>query len=354
MKVLFSSNKNPHFITITEYIENAFNATGCETLFFNNRAFIIPGRIRERMTYLNKLDLKRINKKLISAIKSFKPELFLEAGGHRILPETVNQIKKDGIKTALWTIDAPRDFEPIIKAAPHYDFVFTGGSEAYDILKEMGIKNLYRLPFACDPEIHRPQELTEEEKMLYGCDIAFVGTVDPDIYPFRIKILEAISDFNLGIWGPGSDKIPHNSPLKQHIRGEKTTPEVWTKIYSASKIALCIHYKDPEGKILCHQASPRVYEALACGAFLMVDAQRDVLTLFKDREELVVFREIDELRRLLQYYLERPEERKKIAENGRKTVLNGHTYRHRVEEILRITELLAPQDPNDEPVKRLL
>lgn len=335
MKVILSGYRNPHFITITEYIENAFNATGCETLFFDNRDFIIPGQIRDRIPYLNRLDLNRINKKLLSAIKSFKPELFLEAGGHRILPETVNQIKKDGIKTALWTIDPPKDFAAI-KAAPHYDFVFTGGSEAYDILKEMGIKNLYRLPFACDPEIHRPQELTEEEKMLYGCDIAFVGTVDPDIYPFRIKILEAISDFDLGVWGPGVERIPSTSPLKQHIRGSKTPASVWTKIYSASKIILCMHYKDPEGKIPCHQASPRVYEALACRAFLMVDAQKDVLTLFKDREELVVFREIDELRRLLQYYLERPKERQMIAETGRKLVLEKHTYKHRILEILRI------------------
>jgi spore maturation protein CgeB len=89
-----------------------------------------------------------------------------------------------------------------------------------------------------------------------------------------------------------------------------------------------------EGKIPCYQASPRVYEALACGAFLMVDAQRDVMALFKDREHLVVFRDIEELRRLLKYYLEMPEERKKIAENGRKAVLSSHTYRHRIERIL--------------------
>lgn len=336
MKVLLSSNRNPHFITIAEYIESAFNIVGCQVLFFDNRAFIIPGIIRDRVPYLNKLDLKRINKKLISTVKAFKPDLFLEAGGHRIFPETVEAIKKQGVKTALWTIDAPRDFELIIEASSHYDYVFTGGSEAYDILRDRGIKNLHWLPFACDPEIHRPEELTEEKKMLYECDIAFVGTIDPDLYPFRVKTLEAISDFNLGIWGPGSEMIPNSSPLKQHIRGNKTMPEIWTKIYSASKIVLCLHYKDPEGRIPCHQASPRVYEALSCGAFLMVDAQRDVLTLFEDGKDLVVFRDIKELRELLKYYLERPEERRKVAEAGRKCVLEKHTYKDRIRDILEI------------------
>ena len=70
----------------------------------------------------------------------------------------------------------------------------------------------------------------------------------------------------------------------------------------------------------------------------MCDDQRDVLRLFRDREELVVFRDTDELRKLILYYLERPEERKRIAEAGRRTVLERHTYNHRVREMLRIVD----------------
>jgi len=336
MKVLFSSNKNPNFLTITEYIEKAFNEASCTTLYFDNKSFLFPGRIRDRMPYLNKLDLKRINNRLISTIKSFTPDLFLEAGGHRILPETIVKIKELGVKTALWTIDPPREFEPVIKVAPLYEFVFTGGSEAYDILMDAGVQNLYWLPFACDPDFHKPQKSTEEEKQLYCCDVAFVGSVHPDLYPFRVKILEAISDLDLGVWGPGVERISSSSPLRQKIRGVKATPDVWAKIYSQAKIVLCMHYHDPAGKIPCHQASPRVYEALACGAFLMVDDQRDVKSLFKDREELVVFRDADELKKLLSYYLKRPEERMAIAALGRERVLQKHTYEHRIKDLLKV------------------
>jgi spore maturation protein CgeB len=288
------------------------------------------------MPFLNRLDLMRINNLLISSIKSFKPDLFLEAGGYRILPETIDIIKKIGVKTVLWTIDAPRNFVPIIKAATHYDFVFTGGSEAYDILRNAGVKKLYWLPFACDPDFHKPQKLTAEEKRLYSCDIAFVGTIDPNLYPFRVKILEEISDFDLGVWGPGVERISSSSPLRQKIRGDKATPDVWTKIYSQAKIVLGMHYHDPAGKIPCHQASPRVYEALACGAFLMVDAQRDVKKLFQDREELVVFKNSTELKKLLAYYLKRPEERTSIAALGWGKVLQKHTYEHRIKDLLKV------------------
>ncbi len=238
MKILFSSNKNPQFLTITEYIEKAFKSSGCELLFFDNRDFIIPGRIRNRLPFLNNLDLMRINNKLVTAIKSYKPHILLEAGGHRILPDTLKKIKRHGILTALWTIDPPLDFEPLRKAAPCYDFVFTGGSEAYDILKENGIKNLRCLPFACDPDLHKPQILSENDQKLYGADISFVGSVHPGLYPFRIKFLESIADLDLAVWGPGSSSIPQDSPLKKRIRGEKTPPDAWTKIYSASKIVL--------------------------------------------------------------------------------------------------------------------
>ena len=335
MKVLFSSNKNPDFTTITEYIENALGKE-CEYVFFENRVFILPGRIRDKVPVLNKLDLLRINKNILSLSNRFKPDIFLEAGGHRILPQTIEKIKKMGIKTVLWTIDAPLNFKPVIKAAPHYDFVFTGGSEAFEILKDYNLKNLYWLPFACDPEIHKQVNLTDMEKAIYGADISFVGTINPHLYHYRVKALEAVSDFNPSILGPGGEFLPDDSPLKPFIRGRETPVQVWTKIYAASKIVLCIHYRDPQGKIPCYQASPRVYEALACGAFLVVDAQDDVLRLFKDREEVVVFRDMEELREILKYYLENPEERKKIAHRGREKVLREHTYLHRVQTMLDI------------------
>jgi spore maturation protein CgeB len=336
MKILFSSNKNPHFPTITEYIENALQLTGCRTLFFNNRDFTIPGWLRDRVPYLHGLDIRMINNKLISTLDSFKPDVFIEAGGHRILPRTVEKIKREGITTVLWTIDPPRDVTPIVRAGHCYDFVFTGGSEAYVILNKNNINNLHFLPFACDHTLHKPTKVNDKDKPRYASDIAFVGSVDPGLYPHRVEILEGISDYNLSLWGPGVDALSKTSPLRPLILGRETPPQTWTKIYSQSKIVLCIHYRDPNGKMPCYQASPRVYEALACGAFLVVDDQKDVLSLFKDREELVVFRNIEELREILDFYLKRPGERDRVARRGREKVIKSHRYLDRVQTMLNL------------------
>jgi spore maturation protein CgeB len=335
MRFVFSSAKNPYFFTITEYIENALKRIG-ECAFFDNRDFLIPEKIKKKMNFLHELDLIRLNKKLLSLVNKFKPDIFLEAGGHRILPLTIKRMRKKRIKTILWTIDSPIDFEPIIESAPYYDFVFCGGSEAYEILKNYNIKNLYWLPFACDPEIHRPVSLTEEERKKFSSDIVFVGTINPHLYPWRVEVLEKISDFNLSVWGPGAEYVPKNSPLKPLIKGKETSPFIWRKIYSAAKIVICIHYKDPQGKIPCYQASPRVYEVLACRKLLIVDGQKDVKRLFKDGKHLLIFRDIEDLREKIKYFLTHSQEREKIAYQGYREVIEKHTYYYRIREMLKV------------------
>jgi len=333
MKIIFSSNKNPHFVTITEYVESALRKEG-EVLFFDDRDFVIPGRIRKRLNSLQRWDLSRINNSLIRIIDKFNPDVFLEAGGHRILPGTVENVKGKGIKTVLWTIDPPRNFEPIIKSAPFYDFVFCGGSEAIEILNKYNIRNFYFLPFACDTDYAYPVEVNKEERNIYGSDIVFVGSY----YPNRLEILERISDFNLGVWGPGWQRIPRHSPLKECIRkAEGVSYREWRKIYSSSKIVLTIHYQD--GRTLCYQASPRVYEVLACRCFLLSDNQRDVIRLFESKNHLDVFNDVDELRNKINYYLNNEEERKAIAARGYEEVINKHTYLHRVNKILDIIKI---------------
>ena len=336
MRVVFSSCKNPHFVTITEYIENALTQV-CQPVFFDNRAFLIPGGIRDRVPLLERIDLLRMNKKLISIVDKLKPDVFLETGGHRIFPETIRAIKRRGAKTVLWTIDSPKSFDELLfVSASEYDFIFTGGSEGYKLLKGRDVKNLHFLPFACDSAIHRQVKLTDKEMPLYSADIAFVGTMNPSEYPYRVKVLESLSDFNLAVWGPGSELLPQASPLKPLVRGGETPPEVWAKIYSAAKIVLCVHYRGFHDKLPCYQASPRVYEALACGAFLVVDAQPDVVSLFKDRRELVVFKDIDDLRSIIKYYLQHTKERAKITQAGHEEVLAKHTYVHRVREMFNV------------------
>lgn len=340
MKVVFSGTPNPKMITITEYIEKAIKKNGHDVVFFNNRAYKIPGKLRERVNWLERYDLENINNELIAKIKKEKPDFFLETGGMRILPKTINKIRALGVQTVLWTIDAPQNlrhnFLPIMESAPHYDFVFTAGTEAYDILKSIGVERLFWLPFACDPDFHYPVQLTPEEIQEYGYDVVSVASIHQDLYPNRLATLASLVEYKLGVWGPGGEDVATDSPLKPYIKGSNASYELWTKIYSASKIILSQHYHPAPGLLPCHQASPRVYEIMACGGFQVVDNQPDVLRLFTDKEQLVVFNDNAHLKKIIQYYLAHDDERFEIAKRGYEVVIKRHTYRHRINEMVDI------------------
>jgi spore maturation protein CgeB len=98
------------------------------------------------------------------------------------------------------------------------------------------------------------------------------------------------------------------------------------------------HYQDPENKFPVYQASPRIFEAMACGAFVISDYQKDVFTLFKDGKHLVGFKDEDELIEKIEYYLKNPDERNAIAKCGRQEVLRNHKYVDRIERLLSVVD----------------
>jgi spore maturation protein CgeB len=237
-------------------------------------------------------------------------------------------MRQDGVAAALWTIDAPTDFDPVIEAAPHYDAVVCGGTEAVELMEQAGISGATWLPFACSPEHHRAPALSGEDRERFGSDVAFVGSY----YPNRADVLSRLAKLDLALWGPGWDRLPGSHPLRAHLRGGHVEPADWARIYAASRVVVIVHYQD--GRVPCYQASPKVYEALACGGFVVVDDQKDVFQLFEDGRHLVRFRNPDALPARIADWLARPDRCASIARCGRDEVLSNHTYRHRVQSLL--------------------
>jgi spore maturation protein CgeB len=335
MNILFTGYHNPLYRTVTEYIEDAISSLGHDLFSLNEGRHVIPGRIRQRVRVLEHLDLECFNSQVISCARKVKPDVAIFAGGERILPKTAERLKNMGIVTVLWTIDAPGNLHPILRSAPACDHIFCQGTEAIEILEGSGIRGAVWLPMACDPLHHHREELTDVQEALFGHDVVFVGSY----YPVRERLFEALTGFDLAIWGSGWDRLPPESPLKSRIKGIHTPPAVWRKIYSAGKIVLAPHFQDPEGRYPVYQASPRIFEALACGAFVICDPQRDVLSLFQDGRHLVVARDANDLRDKVRYYLEHSGERKRIAMQGREEVILRHTYGDRLKGLFSLLDV---------------
>ena len=78
----------------------------------------------------------------------------------------------------------------------------------------------------------------------------------------------------------------------------------------------------------------RAMDIMAAGGFLLSNFQADFLDFFVPEEDFVYYSSSEDLLNRLDYYLTHEEERQAIARNGHDRIAAGHTYRHRVREML--------------------
>jgi spore maturation protein CgeB len=182
---------------------------------------------------------------------------------------------------------------------------------------------------ACDPDLHHPYELTDLERQTYTCDIAFVGTLVPNnLYSLRVRALEAICDFDLGIWSV------HDVPdsLRKYVRGRALGKDT-LRILSAAKISVNTH-----GDFVQYGGNIRLFEAAGVGSFQIADDLPGVREWFKVGENIVTYCDLDDLRQKVSYYLAHKNEREQIARSAQAHVYQHHTYDQRAQ---RVEELIA-------------
>lgn len=80
--------------------------------------------------------------------------------------------------------------------------------------------------------------------------------------------------------------------------------------------------------------SNRVYLSLGFGAFMLHPYCAGLEGDYRDGEEIVYYRGIEDLHDKIRHYLREPEQRQKIAKAGLERTLGEHTYRHRVTRLL--------------------
>jgi len=106
------------------------------------------------------------------------------------------------------------------------------------------------------------------------------------------------------------------------------------KIYWTTKVVvgdtLCLNFNYPD------YWSDRVYETLGRGGFLIHPYVQGMEKEFEDRKHLVFYEygNFEQLKELIDYYVEHEEEREQIRIAGHELVKNNYTYKHRWKHIL--------------------
>ena len=268
-------------------------------------------------------------------IISYDPHLIIFVAQSPISKDFALQLEKTDVSTAFWFVEDYRRFPYWSNYANYFDLFLTIQNDKFPkILRESGLNNFSYLPMAACKSIHKPVELTPENKVYYGSDISFMG----EGYPNRHNLFSHLTEYDLKIWGTGWE---NNLKLQPYIckNGQRVTTEETVKIYNATKININLHSSmsdslfEKDGNFI----NPRTFEILACGGFQLVDDRNVIREIFEPGKDIVTFNSIDDLKQKIDYYLINEDERKIIAERGREKVLSSHTYQDRLKEIINET-----------------
>jgi spore maturation protein CgeB len=197
------------------------------------------------------------------------------------------------------------------------------------------------LPFGVETSVFRPCPPSEE----YAFDVAYVGgDIKGEVRTTRFLLPAA--RFSLGLYGNWAlprynlwlrffRTPPYRRALARVARG-KIPQEAVPTLYSSARVILNVTAQDC---VDWDVITLRTFEVLACRGFLVTDRVDAAVEALPGG---VVFTEGgDDLVEKIAYYLERPDERRAIAEAGFRYTMAHATIERRMVELLEFLRALA-------------
>jgi spore maturation protein CgeB len=239
-------------------------------------------------------------------------------------PQVASRLKQSlGIRLLGWYPDA------IVNLSQH-DFLLA----PYDLiyLKDpfmvrafgafFGDSRVRYLPEGFD-ETSPLSEPSDEELGQYRCDVMLWG----NCYPYRVRLLEALGDFGIRLYGPAPGarqwlmlRVPHTGV---DVRGRE-------KLLACRGAAICLnpcHFAEIEG------GNQRLWDLAGLGGFQLTNVPA-ASRYFDPENEVAIFSDVSDLKDKLRFYLQEPERRRRMARAAQRKTLANHTWTHRARVVL--------------------
>lgn len=269
------------------------------------------------------------NRNVLNYAKKIIPDqVWLSGGFQDIFPNTLQEIKKKfSARILLFSgvspLIAATFSEKEMVAKKIVDLVVENDEGYARLWKRLGAKKVVVSPISSvDPRLHKKINLGENEREIYGSDVVFVGT----LWMERQRILTSLLDFDLKIWGDIPFGIKLSKELKKAYQGI-ASGETMVKIFNTSKIIINFQPKD-----MTKGANMRTFEINGCGGFQLTDKIDD--RWFTPNKEVVIFNDLVDLKKKIEFYLKDDRKRKSIALAGYKRAHKDHTYEKHFKRLL--------------------
>jgi spore maturation protein CgeB len=324
---------------IARHVAGAARALGADTRFFDASPFGAAQRqfgalpiTADGRTYLQGRLTLLVGEAVVGVAGEWRPDLVLALAQAPLTEPALSALNEGGAATAFWFVENVRVLPYWRDVVRHYGHVYAiQPGPVLEQMREAGAASVSYLPMACDPEVHLPVALATAEAAEYESPVSFAGAP----YLNRRHLLGIVADLGLKVWGEGWEHTPLAARLGRPGRFDL---DAMLRVFAGTSVNLNVHSADhvtgldPEPDYV----NPRTFELAAAGAFQLVDWRAPLSALFTG-DEMATFRTPSEMRGLAEHYLAAPRERDAMAAAARRRALSEHTYRHRVERVLRDT-----------------
>ena len=249
-----------------------------------------------------------MNKMLYEVALRYNPDvvftaLYTDQFDQEILKRIASELK---INTFNWFFDDVWRFDLYTRYWAHcFTWVATTHKNAIQKYHDIGYTNVIVTQFACNHFLCKRLPL---EKIY---DVTFIGQPHGDRKDI-ISNLKA-ANINVQVWGQGWPT------------GRVTQAEM-IRIFNQSKINLNLT-KTSFGMV--DQIKGRDFEIPGCGGFLITGYSDEIQDYFEIDDEIVCYKDVDDLIDNVRYYLRHDSSREKIAHAGYERTLREHTYEKR-------------------------
>jgi len=177
----------------------------------------------------------------------------------------------------------------------------------------LGARRVLFVNNSCDPVLHHPVPIGDEDRIRFGALISFIGSFEEPRAQSMLHL--ARQGLKVRVWGNGwADWIGRHANLL--IENRPAYNDEFAKVVSASSINLCFLRHANRDLQTC-----RSIEVPACEGFMVHERNDEITALYREEKEAAYFSSEEELARVCVSWIQRDRPRGLIGKAARQRTL---------------------------------
>ncbi|MEX5634509.1 CgeB family protein [Parafrankia sp. FMc2] len=241
-----------------------------------------------------------------------------------LLPETVREIKRRGVRVCLWFPDAVGTLGRQYMLLGDYDALFFKDPILVERLSHVLQLPVWYLPEACNPAWHYPPTSVPETPSV---------VVAGNVYGARIRLVNELlnRDIDVRIYGPPIPPWIHDPRITEHHAGRYISRQEKAAVYRGASAVLNALHPAEMNSVNC-----RLFEAAGCGAAVLCERREVLSDLFEEDKEVLAFSSFGELMEKIQFCLKDRAAARDIGDAAALRSHRDHSYAQRLSRLLEI------------------